>query len=205
MARKDKRRKQSRTRGTGGKSRSRLPMANILVGVTLAGLAVGLVFFYGRSQTAERTEPLGIETASLPPLSTQGKSIRGWHDMANIPKNFKGHPLPKDQPQPDVTVKPANRHLGALGRTDVVNLNYIVVNVGDQDLIIDNVVTSCGCTTAMLSHSIIPPGHRADLGVRFDVGYHPMKPGEQVVRVVWLMTNDPDTPVADARLTALVQ
>ncbi|MFQ5813369.1 MAG: DUF1573 domain-containing protein [Anaerolineae bacterium] len=180
-------------------------MANILVGVTLAGLAVGLVFFYGRSQTAERTEPLGIETASLPPLSTQGKSIRGWHDMANIPENYKGRPLPKDQPQPDVAVKPADRYLGAVGRKDVVNLNYIVVNTGNQDLVIDNVVTSCGCTTAMLSHSVIPPGHRADLGVRFDVGYHPVKPGEQVVRVVWLMTNDPDTPVAEARLTALVQ
>lgn len=180
-------------------------MGNILVGVALVGLAVGLVFVYGRSQTAEKTEPLDIEVASLPPLSTQGKSIRGWHDMANIPKNFQGRPAPKDQPQPDVAVKPANRHLGALGPTDVVNLSYIVMNTGNKDLVINNVVTSCGCTTATLSHSVIPPGHRADLGVRFDVGYHPMKSGEQVIRVVWLMSNDPDTPVAEARLTALIQ
>lgn len=205
MARKDRQRKQSKTPRSGGKSKSRLPMANILVGVALVGLAVGLVFVYGGSQTAERTEPLGIEGAALPPLSTLGKSIRGWHDMANIPRNFQGRPVPKDQPQPDVAVKPANRHLGALGRTEVVNLNYIVVNSGNKDLVIDNVVTSCGCTTATLSSNVILPGQRADLAVRFDVGFHEMKPGEQVVRVVWLMTNDPDTPVAEARLTALIQ
>lgn len=205
MARKDRQRKQPKTPRSGGKSKSRAPMANILVGVALVGLAVGLVFVYGGSQTAERTEPLGIEGASLPPLSTLGKSIRGWHDMANIPRSTTGRPLPKDQPQPDIAVKPANRHLGTLGRTDVVNLNYIVVNSGNKDLVIDNVVTSCGCTTATLSHNVIPPGQRADLGVRFDVGFHEIKPGEQVVRVVWLMTNDPDTPVAEARLTALIQ
>jgi hypothetical protein len=177
----------------------------MIAGVLVVGLAAGFFFVQGRSQTAERTEPLGVEIASLPPLSTQGKSIRGWHDMANIPKNSKGRPLPKDQPQPDVEVKPANRYLGALGSTDVVNLNYVVVNTGNQDLVIDNVVTSCGCTTATLSHNIIPQGHRADLAVRFDAGYHPVGPGEQVVRVVWLMTNDPDTPVAEARLTATIR
>jgi hypothetical protein len=156
----------------------------MIAGVLVVGLAAGFFFVQGRSQTAERTEPLGVEIASLPPLSTQGKSIRGWHDMANIPKNSKGRPLPKDQPQPDVEVKPANRYLGALGSTDVVNLNYVVVNTGNQDLVIDNV---------------------ADLAVRFDAGYHPVGPGEQVVRVVWLMTNDPDTPVAEARLTATIR
>ena len=205
MARKDKRRKQSRAQGTGGKSKSRPPKFLLVAAVVLAGLAVALFFVQGRSQTAETTEPLGVEIASLPPLSTQGNSIRGWHDMANIPKNFKGHMLPKVQAQPDVAVKPGNRYLGALGSTDVVNLNYVVVNTGNQDLVIDNVVTSCGCTTATLSHNVIPRGHRADLAVRFDAGYHTVNPGEQVVRVVWLMTNDPDTPVAEARLTATIR
>jgi hypothetical protein len=180
-------------------------MVFILSGVILIGLAAGLVFVYGRNPTSDRNGPLGIEIASLPPLSTQGTSIRGWHDMANLPNRFKGPPLPKDQPQPDVAVKPAIRYLGAVSRKDVVNLDYVVVNVGDQDLVIDNVVTSCGCTTATLSHNIIPPGRRADLAVRFDAGYHQVDPGKRVVRAVWLMTNDPDTPVAEVRLTASIQ
>lgn len=213
MGRKNKRRKQPRTQGTGGKPKSRRSMAFTLVGVLLLGLAAGLLFVYGRSQAPRGPESFGIQPASvaqtaladLPPLSTQGKSIYGWHDMANIPKNVKGRPLSKDRPQPDVVVKPANRYLGSLGRTDVVNLSYVVINDGDQNLVIDNVVTSCGCTTATLSHSVIPPGHRADLAVRFDVGYHRMNPGDQVTRVVWLMTDDPDTPVAQARLTAVIR
>lgn len=205
MARKDKRRTQSRSHGAGGKSKSRPPKFLMLAGVMLVGLGVGLLYVQGRSPEPRVIDVPNIEIASLPPLSTQGKSIRGWHDMANIPKSFKGHPLPTDQPQPDVAVKPASRRLGALGRTDVVNLNYVVVNTGNKELVVDNVVTSCGCTTATLSHNVIPQGHRADLAVRFDAGYHPMKPGEQVTRVVWLKTNDPDTPVAEARLTALVQ
>lgn len=212
MGRKNKRRKQNRTQGTGRRLNSRSSMAFVLVGVMLLGLAAGLVFVYGPSQTPNAAESqrrgslaqVG-QSVDLPPLSTQGKSIYGWHDMANIPKNVKGRPLPKDRPQSDVGVKPGNRYLGSLGRKDVVNLGYIVVNNGDHDLVIDNVVTSCGCTTATLSHNIVPPGRRADLAVRFDAGYHAVKPGQQVVRIVWLMTNDPDTPVAEARLTAVIR
>ncbi len=202
MSRKDKRRKQFKT---GGKSKSRSGKFLMIAGVLVVGLGAGLYFVQGRSPEPRVIDASGIEIASLPPLSTQGNSIRGWHDMANIPQSFMGRSVPKNQPQPDVAVKPASRHLGALGRKDVVNLNYVVVNTGNKDLVINNMVTSCGCTTASLSHNIIPPGHRADLAVRFDAGYHPMKPGERVTRVVWLRTNDPDTPVAEARLTATIK
>jgi len=205
MARQDKQRRQLRTRGTGGRSNSRLGKLLMFAGVLVAALGAGFYFVQDRSPEPRVIDASDIGIASLPPLSTQGKSIRGWHDMANIPQNVRGYPLSKDAPQPDVAVEPANRYLGALGRKDVVNLKYVVVNTGNKDLVIDNVVTSCGCTTADLSHSIIPPGHRADLAVRFDAGYHKVELGEQVVRVVWLTTNDPDTPVAEARLTATIR
>ncbi len=191
-------------------------MAFTFVGVLLLGLVSGLHVVYGRGQplNAAEPKPFGMEPASvaqvgqsgdLPPLSTQGKPIEGWHDMANMPKDVAGQPLPKDQPQPDVVVIPANHSLESVGRKDIVSLSYIVVNDGDRDLVIENVVTSCGCTTATLSNNIVPPGYRADLAVRFDAGYHTVDPGQEVVRVMWLMTNDPDTPVAAARLTAVIQ
>jgi hypothetical protein len=177
-----------------------------LVGVVGVGLVVGLVFGYGWSPLPSGVEQqIGDQRGDLPPLSTVGSSIGGWHDMANIPKNIYGRGLPKGTPQPDVVVKPTNRDLGFVGSRDVINLYYRVLNQGDQDLKVDNIVTSCGCTTGTLSHNIIPPGHRADLQVRFDVGYHKVKRGERVVRIVWLKTNDPDMPVAIARLTATVR
>lgn len=206
MGRKSRERRQAKKQATEQKSDSRSSIKLVIVSVLIVGVVAGLVFGYGWSPIAGVSEQQSDgQTADLPPLSSMGKSIRGWHDMANIPKRVSGYPLAKDRPQPDVVVQPSNRDLGFVGSRDVVNLTYRVVNQGNEDLVIDSVVTSCGCTTGDLSHNTIPPGHRADLKVRFDVGFHKMERGEQVVRIVWLKTNDPDTPIAIARLTATVQ
>ncbi len=204
MSRKKRRAKLSRRETKSRKPKSRSTIILTLAGLMLVGLAAGIVISNGWSPFARIVESQNKE-GDLPPLSDRGKSIRGIHDMDNIPKNVYGRPLPKDQPQPDIIVKPANRSLGMVGRRDVLNLKYIVINDGNRDLVINNMVTSCGCTTGKLSHNIIPPGHRADLSVRFDVGFHKVKRGERVVRIVWLRTNDPDTPVAEARLTATIR
>jgi hypothetical protein len=210
MGRKTRQRKRSGKKEAEPKSKARRSKF-LMIGVPLVGLVVGLAFVYGWSPLARVEEQRGVaaqpasQGGDLLPLSTKGKAIKGWHDMANIPRNKRGRPLPMSQPQPDVAVKPARRSLGSVGSKDVVNLNYAVVNNGNQELVIRNIVTSCGCTTGELSHNIIPPGHRADLKVRFDVGYHKVKSGQRVDRIVWLRTNDPDTPVAEARLTATVR
>ena len=208
MGQKNRQHKQSKSRGADPKPKSRSRATLFLGSVIVLGVVAGLVFGYGWGPSKNVTaqlQPSEAQSDSLVPLSTQGKSISGWHDMANIPKYAYRPPLPKGTPQPDITVKPTNRDLGYVGRTDVINLNYAVVNEGNQDLVVDSLVTSCGCTTAELSNNIIPPGQRADLKVRFDVGFHQMAPGEQVVRIVWMKTNDPDTPIGIARLTATIR
>ncbi len=68
---------------------------------------------------------------------------------------------------------------------------------------ISSVVTSCGCTTANLSSSVISPGTRADLTVVFDPDYHDTV--GPVTRVVWLETNDPDQPVVEVGFDANVR
>ena len=206
MGRKHRHHQQSKSQGVDPKSKCRSRATFFLGSVTVLGIVAGLVFGYGWSPSKSvLVKPTEAQSESLVPLSTQGKSLSGWHDMANIPKYAYRPPLPKGTPQPDIIVKPTNRDLGYVGRNDVINLNYAVVNEGNQDLIVDSLVTSCGCTTAELSNNIIPPGQRADLKVRFDVGFHQMAPGEQVVRIVWLKTNDPDMPIGIARLTATIR
>ena len=64
-------------------------------------------------------------------------------------------------------------------------------------------MTLCGCTTAKLSRSIIPPGQRADLTVTFDPDFHVTQ--AEVVRLVWFATNDPTQPWAKVRPTAGVK
>lgn len=206
MGRKNRQHKQSKSQAPDPKPRSRARVAVFFVSVLVLGVVAGLVFGYGWGPSKSVSiKPSEAQSESLVPLSTQGKSISGWHDMANIPRYTYRPPLPKSTPQPDITVRPTNRDLGYVGTRDIINLNYSVVNEGNQDLVIDSVVTSCGCTTAELSNNIIPPGHRADLKVRFDVGFHKMARGEQVVRIVWLKTNDPDMPIGIARLTATIR
>lgn len=55
----------------------------------------------------------------------------------------------------------------------------------------------------LLAGSVIPPGQRADLVVTFDPDFH--KTFGPVTRVIWIESNDPDTPVAEVRFEADVQ
>lgn len=197
---------QSKMRRTNQTPKSISPAQFVILSVSVIGVAAGLVFAYGWGpSTSVSYQQSAIQNDNPVPLSTRGKPISGWHDMANQPSYTYRTPPPKDTPQPDVTVTPANRDLASVGSKDVINLNYAVINQGNQDLIVDSMSTSCGCTTAELSNNIIPPGTRADLKVRFDVGFHKVEHGERVARIVWLKTNDPDTPIAAARVTATIR
>jgi hypothetical protein len=98
---------------------------------------------------------------------------------------------------------PSQSHdFGRISRYRNVSHIFVVQNVGTSDLIISDLVTSCGCTTAELSSSVIPPGHRADLRVTFDPDFHEVR--GNVVRLVWFATNDPAHPWVELRITANV-
>jgi hypothetical protein len=144
------------------------------------------------------------DPANLLPLADRKQPLKGAHDMAKIPQQ-----TPAPQPAPEGVALaeldlPASSHdFGRIpGRPDVAHV-FAVQNTGAADLKIWNLVTSCGCTTAGLSSSVIPPGQRADLTVTFDPDFHATQ--GPVVRLVWFATNDPTQPWAEVRLTADVQ
>ena len=60
-------------------------------------------------------------------------------------------------------------------------------NTGDQPLRINNVRTSCGCTAALLSDSVINPGAKSEIKVDFNpAGYN-----GQVTKHIYVLSNDP--------------
>jgi len=137
MGRKNRQDKLSKSQGIDRKPKSRSRVTFLVASVIILGVVAGLVFGYGWGPSKSvLVKPSEAQSESLVPLSTRGKSISGWHDMENIPNYAYRPPLPKGTPQPDMTVRPTNRDLGYVGRTDVVNLNYAVVNEGDQFRII---------------------------------------------------------------------
>ncbi len=114
-----------------------------------------------------------------------------------------GCAAPEGAALPHLDLPTTSVDLGTIPKCPDVAHIFAVQNTGTTDLQVWNLVTSCGCTTAELSSSAIPPGQRADLTVTFDPDFHPTK-GE-VVRLVWFATNDPTQPWAEVRLTADVQ
>ena len=152
-----------------------------------------------------RDEAVALDPATLLPLAAPVNPIIGGHDMNNLPDSNNIHPytLADDVPQPNVDLPLARWDWGTIPAIPPVSQTFPIQNSGEQPLLITSVVTSCGCTIAALSSSVIPPGQRADLKVTFDPNFH--ESGGPVRRLVWLKTNDPDLPLIEIRLDANVQ
>lgn len=173
----------------------------------ILGIVLVLVVFNLLQSGALSDPPVpsrSLDPAELLPLADPQGPLKGDHDMARIPQQT---PAPQTAPEgvdlPRLELPAANHDFGLIpGRPDVAHV-FAVQNIGTADLEIGNLVTSCGCTTAELSSSIIPPGQRADLTVTFDPDFHATQ--GSVVRLVWFATNDPTQPWAEVRFTADVQ
>jgi len=147
-----------------------------------------------------RSEPV----ADLLPLAEAKRPLKGGHDMRRIPAQTPApQPAPEGVDLPVIELPSESHDFGRVPKQPDVAHVFAVQNTGTADLVIQNLVTSCGCTTAQLSSSGIPPGQRADLTVVFDPDFHPTE-GE-VVRLVWFATNDPTQPWVEIRLAAEVE
>lgn len=60
-------------------------------------------------------------------------------------------------------------------------------NGGDEPLTIDKVRTSCGCTAALLSATVLQPGEAGELRTSFDSGRF----RGEVVKTIYVYANDP--------------
>jgi hypothetical protein len=103
---------------------------------------------------------------------------------------------------PQAAVSPASYDFGQIG-LDPVTSTFTVNNPGNGPLQIENVTTSCGCTTAQISNQTIAPGQSASLTVTFDPQAHAGATG-QFVRYVYLRTNDPTSPEVEVEIRAEV-
>jgi len=175
--------------------------------VILAGaiFVVGgfLVLRNGQGDSGGQIDPMAVD--NLLPLTEPVNPLHGWHDMDNLPNlNQPGDSLPANQPQPNVDIPVTYYDFGTIpSGPDDVSQTFPIQNTGDQPLEINRIVTSCGCTTADLTSSVIQPGKQADLTVVFDPDFHDT--AGPVKRIVWLETNDPDQPLVEVSFTANVR
>ena len=72
-----------------------------------------------------------------------------------------------------------------------VRTDFVIKNTGRDALIIGDIVTSCGCTSATISEKNIAPGGSATLTATFDPNFHE-EPQGRFSRSIFVPTNDPN-------------
>jgi len=78
---------------------------------------------------------------------------------------------------------------------------FTIKNIGQEELIISRVRSSCGCAATMLSSDNIQPGKSAELKVTFNpTGYNGM-----VKKDIYIESNDPQLPKAKITITTDVE
>lgn len=88
-----------------------------------------------------------------------------------------------------------------LKKDGIVEKTFKVKNSGSKELVVENITTSCACTSAEISDNSISPGAQTDLIVRFDPNFH-KEPQGKLDRVVTLFTNDPERPEINIKIYA---
>lgn len=112
--------------------------------------------------------------------------------------------LPRKGPQPDVQVPEKSHNFGTIGPQDVVEREFIIRNIGEAPLTISRAYTTCGCTKAEISASVIPPGKVATIKLIFDAGFHDTA-GQTVRRGLIIENNDPNQSQAEIWVQATVR
>ncbi len=74
---------------------------------------------------------------------------------------------------PHLTLTPEEYDFGKIRQSGgVVSKTFNVLNNGSEDVTINEVLTSCSCTTAEIDKKLLRPGEQGTLTVVFDPNYH---------------------------------
>ena len=73
----------------------------------------------------------------------------------------------------------------------VVSANFMINNFGNTNLVIGDITTSCGCTSAIIDKTEISPNDNATVTVFFDPNFH-KEPEGKFSRSIFIPTNDPN-------------
>lgn len=104
----------------------------------------------------------------------------------------------------DLVLDQLELDLGQVVNGEIRTIDVPIRNLGDRDLVIDAVSTSCGCTKATIEPTTIAPGESGLLVVEFDSGAHGPEANGPVMRQVFIASNDADETEVEFRFTANV-
>ncbi|MBM4171325.1 MAG: DUF1573 domain-containing protein [Ignavibacteria bacterium] len=101
---------------------------------------------------------------------------------------------------PKITSSNPNFDFGEILDGQIVNHTFEIQNIGGEDLKIDKVQASCGCTAAQPAKKVLKPGEKTTIRVEFDSSD---RMGAQH-KAVYVFSNDANNPQFQLAFTALV-
>jgi hypothetical protein len=102
---------------------------------------------------------------------------------------------------PRIAVEPPSVDFGKLLPEKAVSRTFSIRNFGKQDLVIENISTSCGCTvTEPPAEKVLKPGQGAPFRVTLTTNPAP----GQMEKSVIVRSNDPVRPLLEIKLKATV-
>jgi hypothetical protein len=163
--------------------------------VALLMVAGSLFAYFSESETSS------VALSYAPEDIVYDQPIHAIHEMGEGPSiPF----LPRDQAQPAIAVSEKSYDFGSIGPLEVVERTFVIFNTGNAPLTISRAYTTCGCTTADITATSIPPGKVAEVTLTFDAGFHDTA-GQTVRRGLIIENNDPRQSQAEIWVEASVR
>jgi hypothetical protein len=107
----------------------------------------------------------------------------------------------KNSAKPSIKLSEYNHNFGKVKEGEILDLKVVVSNVGDSELEIKNIKSSCGCTAALMSEKKLGPNEKSELKIEFDT----KNLSGQIARTVTLYSNDPKNPTRVLTLIANIE
>ena len=183
------------------RARKRRKQRRVLPAILVVAVGVGLIGGAWYLLAGRSSAQTGLEYSSEDVVYDQ--PLTAVHEME--PPNLASIPfLPKDEPQPKISVSEDFYNFGSVGPTDVVTYDFVIANMGEAPLTINRAYTTCGCTTADFTATVIPPGKVSVVTMRLDAGFHDVR-GQTVRRGIIIENNDPKNPQVEIWAQAAVR
>ena len=88
---------------------------------------------------------------------------------------------------PRIEIQPESHDFGNVQQNLKLVKEFAVTNIGNEDLIISRISTSCGCTAALTAEKVVKPGKSTNLKVTFETRRYK----GAIQRSVSIASNDP--------------
>lgn len=105
-----------------------------------------------------------------------------------------------------IEISPEFFDFGEVAYGKIAKYDFELKNIGEKDLEITRISTSCGCTTAEAGTRLIQPGEKTNLSVEYNTGAMsgPLSMGDQE-RLIYVRSNDPVNPQIEIKIHAIVK